>query len=1316
MIRTRILAALVALAATGILAAPASAAMTRQPLTPIGSFTSQKIAGQGPTVDAPQALTVDQANGDVYALDPVAGELVRLTASGKAHNFTAGPGAGTNALPLATLNGSHTNEIAIDNSGGPADGDIYVADGNSGTIAVFANSGASLGTLNGSGTPDGGFGLACGVAVNQTNGDVYVGDLGSDSVWRYSPSSTVVSESDYSGGIRTANPPCSLAANGNRVYAGDNVNHTGLGQFDASDFSIAPSTPTPTMIERGVASPAGTVLNPTALAVDPASGNLYVDESSWVAAFAPDGAFLYLFAGDGGSSGIAVAAGGNVYVSAPAGGSTSAAANVGASHIDVFGQPVPQPGYGFSNFDGGVFDADGSTVTQAGSHPYEATTTFSINELIDPSNPAGSTTPVEMTKDVKVDLPAGFIGDPTAVPQCTPQKASQLDCPDDTAVGIAAVQAGLGGIPTETWTAVYNVAPPAGVPAEFAFQDNSFPVRLVASVRSGGDYGLTVVGANATEQGELVGAIVTFWGVPSDPSHDGLRGDCARGEGLIGTRPGADLTCPSGQPPKAFLTLPTSCTGPATTTISADSWENPGTFVSASFVSHDLQGNPVGATGCDRLDFSPSITLKPDTASADAPAGLSVDLHMPLAGLRDPNGLAEANLRKAVVTLPAGYSVNPSSANGLDACSSDRIALSSPEPATCPDASKIGSVEIDTPLLDHPIKGGVYLARQSDNPFKSLLAIYIAVSDPKTGIVVKLPGHVEADATTGQLKTTFDNNPQLPFTDLKVDFFGGPRGALATPQQCGTYTATAEFTPWSGTASVTRADQFDVTSGCQNGFHPSFTAGTQNPHAGAFSPFVLSFSRSDTDESFQGLSVTLPAGLLGKLAGVQECSEAQLAAISTALGAGGAEAASPSCPAGSQVGTVTSGAGVGPSPFFLGGKAYLTGPYKGAPYGLVVVIPAQAGPFDLGNVVVRQRLEIDPIDAHVTAISDPLPTILDGIPLRVRRVDVTLDRPDFTLNPTSCAAKQIQAQLVSTSGTLADLAAPFSVGGCSDLAYAPKLAIALTGKGQTTDDKHPGVHAVLTQPVGQANNKKVTVSLPLSLALDPDNAQSLCEFTDGSKVDPTCPKGSIVGTATANSPILDQPLSGPVYFVKNIRKDPKSGREIRTLPKLVIPLTGQNGLRLTVTGTSNVVDNHLVSTFDNLPDAPVSDFTLDIDGGKHGILVVSGTDICKSTQIATREADGQNGKQANADVYLQTSACPLKIITKKVGKTSVAVKVGGLGAGKVTVTGKGIKKTTKIIASSTVATITAKRTKGKPGKVTVSFDPTGPAKARKTSK
>jgi hypothetical protein len=455
----------------------------------------------------------------------------------------------------------------------------------------------------------------------------------------------------------------------------------------------------------------------------------------------------------------------------------------------------------------------------------------------------------------------------------------------------------------------------------------------------------------------------------------------------------------------------------------------------------------------------------------------------------------------------------------------------------------------------------------------------------------------------------------------------------------------------------------------------------------------------------------MPTGLLANIASVPLCGEAQ--------------ANAGTCDDASQVGTTRTAAGPGTSPLTLPGKVFLTGGYKGGQYGLAIVVRAVAGPFDLGTVVVRASISVDPIDAHVTVVSDDVPNILsvkgkdgvaNGFKLLLRDIQVNVDRPSFIINPTSCAPKSIGGSIGSYGGATAAISQRFQVDGCAGLDLKPSLALTLSGKGQTTDGKHPAVSAVLAQKPGQSNLSKVRVALPLSLALDPDNANGLCEFVDGSKVEPTCPKASIVGKATAVTPILNEPLSGPVYFVKNIRKDPKSGRDIRTLPKLVLPLTGPNGIKLTLTGTSAVENDHLVTTFDNVPDAPVSSFKMDIIGGKGGILTVSNADICKATQVAEQQVDGQNGKDADASVSIQTPSCPLRVVSKKVGKTSVAVKVSGLGAGKVTVSGKGIKKTSKTIAKATVATITVKRTKGKPAKVTVSFDPAGPAKARKTTK
>jgi hypothetical protein len=530
----------------------------------------------------------------------------------------------------------------------------------------------------------------------------------------------------------------------------------------------------------------------------------------------------------------------------------------------------------------------------------------------------------------------------------------------------------------------------------------------------------------------------------------------------------------------------------------------------------------------------------------------------------------------------------------------------------------------------------------------------------------------------------------------------GSQAQLALPNACGTYETQAELTSWGGqVARSTSRMTVDQNCDAASRFAPSFSAGVTNPAGGKSSPFSLVVARADGEQELRSISsVQLPAGLLANVGSVPQCGEA--------------DAAAGTCPAASRVGRVEVAAGSG-SPVWLpqAGKlptsVSLTGPYKGAPFGLSIVVPAQAGPFDLGSVVVRAGVYIDRATTAVTVKSDPLPLILQGIPLRLRQINVLIDRAGFMRNPTNCNPASITAAIDSVSST-ATPSVRFQAGGCRDLDFAPKLAMTLSGKGQNTDGKHPALTAKLTQLDGQANNKKVSVSLPLSLALDPDNANGLCEPADAAA--DKCPALSIVGHAHGISPILDQPLDGPVYFVRGERKDPKSGRIIRTLPKLYVPLTGENGIKIDLHATSEVKADHLVTTFDNIPDAPVSSFDINIIGGKGGILTVSDADICKSTQVAEQQVDGQNGEAADGPVSIQTPSCPLKVLSKTIGKTSVAVKVSGLGAGKVTITGKGIKKTTKTISKATVATITAKRTTGKPGKLKVSFLPTGVKKAR----
>ncbi|HEV7493153.1 MAG TPA: hypothetical protein VGO10_05195 [Baekduia sp.] len=955
---------------------------------------------------------------------------------------------------------------------------------------------------------------------------------------------------------------------------------------------------------------------------------------------------------------------------------------------------------GVAAFVAGAYDADGNAETQAGAHPYSATTMFLVNTVLgtkDTVVPAGD------PRDIKVDLPPGFVGNPLVTPRC-PITGGTYECSTDTIVGVAGTLLNRFGVETDIG-ALFNDTPPVGSPAEFAFNQATLNVPLVASVRSGGDYGVTITAPNTSQAPFVIyGATVTIWGTPAAAAHDTQR--CVI-VSLCSFFPKPSTAVPA----RPLLSNPTDCPAEALAApvvgFSINSWQSPGVFDTVSAVQPAV-------TGCDQVPFEPSVSVTPTSSLADSASGLDVDISVPQDGLADPSQLATASLKKAVVQLPEGVSVNPSAATGLDGCSDDQVGINSLDASTCPDGSKIGTATIDTPLLDQRVTGDVYLGtpKSTDPTSGEMFRLFIVARNDRYGVSIKLPGSAVADPLTGRLTATFDNNPKLPFTDLKVTFKGGSRGILAMPQQCQTSASTATLTPWSGSAAVTQSTAVTVGGDCSFGFHPTLAAGMSSPAAGGSGTFSFNFARTDGEQWLQGLTAQLPTGLLASVRGIPLC--------------GSADAAAGTCPAASRIGSADASAGSG-DPFVLQkkGDVYLTEGYKGCPYGLAVRVPVEAGPFTgalaLPTIVVRQSVCVDPIDAHVTVTSDPLPTIDAGIPLRVRTVTVAIDRPGFMLNPTDCTPKAVTGTLGSAQGATAAVSSPFAAAGCGSLELKPKLALSLTGKGQTTDGKHPGVDAVLTQAGGQANLKKVEVRLPLSLALDPDNAQGLCEFVDGSKVVPTCPATSIVGSATAVTPILNQPLTGPVYFVKNIRIDAKTGRQIKTLPKLVVPLVGENGLRLTLTGTSAVPDNkHLVTTFEAIPDAPVSRFELKVDGGKHGILAVSDADVCKATQIARQQVDGQNGKQADADIMMGTP-CGLGVVAASHGATALKLTVGGIGAGKVTVSGKGINKTSRTIKNATTVslapklTAAAKRTLARHRdvkvKITVTFTPAGAKKA-----
>jgi hypothetical protein len=880
---------------------------------------------------------------------------------------------------------------------------------------------------------------------------------------------------------------------------------------------------------------------------------------------------------------------------------------------------------------------DGLPATGADSHPYQYTTSFSLNQnpslpgVDAPFLPAGGS-----LKELEVALPPGLIGNPTAIERCSPQQFNTIvsefhnQCPPGSVVGQVALQV-LEGRSTSDLAPLYNLVPPKGMPAQLGFEVLAAPIYIDTKLRTGSDYGVTTYLHNVTEAERISVSRVTIWGTPWDKSHDRVRGGC-----------GAEVN-PEKEPcsvegtPRPFLRAPSSCENSPFATISIESWVRPPASASES-------STEPAPTACNQPPFTPTIEAKPTTNVADSPTGLHVHLHLPQEENEEPEGIAEADLRDATVTLPPGLSVNPSSANGLGACSEQDIGYEgeregrqtfSPAAANCPVSAKIGSVEVDTPLVDHPLPGSIYLAKQSENPFGSLLALYLTVSDPQTGVVVKLPGKVSVDPLTGQITNTFEQNPQVPFEDLKVDLFEGARAPLRTPATCGespttpSFTTTTSLTPWTAPASgppATPSDSFQIEHAPAGGAcatsksalpnSPSFEAGTENPLAGAYSPFILKLSRPDGSQELTGLNLTLPAGLSARLAGTPECSAAGVAqALSrTNPGEGAAELQSPSCPAASQLGTVTVGAGAGPTPFYAQGKAYLAGPYKGAPLSMLIITPAVAGPFDLGSVAVRAALYLNPETAQVTVRSDPIPTIEQGIPLDVRSIAVKIDKPDFTLNPTSCEAKAITGEAISTQGQAAALNNRFQVGGCQNLGFHPNLALKL--KGPTKRAKNPALTATLTYPKGSyANIKSAQVTLPHSEFLEQAHIKTVC--TRPELASHTCPAASIYGSATAETPLLDKPLSGPVYLGVGFG---------HKLPDLVADLNGQ--IEVLLNGKVDTgKGNGLRNTFEVVPDAPVSKFTLSLFGGKKG-LIVNSEDLCgpQAKTKAIADFTAQNGK------------------------------------------------------------------------------------------
>lgn len=913
------------------------------------------------------------------------------------------------------------------------------------------------------------------------------------------------------------------------------------------------------------------------------------------------------------------------------------AANVARTADPTLVSATPPP-FGIDGFDAQVTaDAAGDPQTQAGAHPFEASTDIAFNTVSNPSPLGGDLYPVESTRDIVVDLPAGFVGDTTAADRCTADQLANSEgfralplCPSTSQVGTALIfvnndgnGAMFGPLP------VYNVVPPAGAPARLGFNVVGTVVTLDATLRTGGDYGLRATVRGVSEL-RIQSTRLTLWGVPSDPVHDRERACSGAGAPVQ-----SGVHCSSGAPRKAFLRNPTSCTAPGVgllTTVSIDSWEHPGVFVGASSYSHLPPGFPYapadwgpqqGPKGCEKLPFEPALTGGPPAdARAGSPVGFAFDLSLPQTN--DPDTLATADLKKAVVTLPEGVRVSPSSADGLQGCSSAQIALRSDADPACPDGSKLGTVSIVTPLLAQPLEGSIYLAAPFDNPFGSLVAIYLVARGQ--GVTIKLAGDVQMDPATGRITTTIDDNPQAPFTDVHLQFDGGPRAALSLPDACGTYRTHAELTSWArpdtpvAVESSFTVGQDESGQACPAHFAPQFDAGTASNSAGHSSSFLVRVARGDLDQELRSLTVNGPTGLTGRIASVPLCPAAA--------------AAAGTCAERSRIGDVTVGAGAGSNPFYItNGRAYLTGPYKGAPFGLSIVVPAVAGPFDLGNVVVRSAIFVDKHTAGLHIVSDTLPTILQGIPLNVRDIRVNVNRRGFFLNATSCAEKKIGATFTSTGGMRASASTRYQAGDCASLGFKPRMVLTVGGRGHTAAGRTTPLTTTLTMPSkGQANLRYVRVTLPRTLNARLTVIQDACTRQQFETDIRKCAHAK-AGTATAVTPLLRHALRGNAYFVTD-----RPG----FLPNLIVALRGQVAFdlvgKITIPG-----GKQLATTFATAPDVPVRSFTLKLFGDPRNASVGTLANLCTSKSRRAKVAIdyiAQNGRVVQTDQALRVNGCP----------------------------------------------------------------------------
>lgn len=915
-------------------------------------------------------------------------------------------------------------------------------------------------------------------------------------------------------------------------------------------------------------------------------------------------------------------------------------------------------------------------VTQAGAHPFQLTTTLQFDQGAMGSFGAFShrTARAEqpaLPRNVRLKLPAGLVGNPTSVKQCSEAAfIEEFDlhnlCPADSAIGVATatvIEHNNWGLTTVA-VPVFNLVPRAGEPARFGFTVGGVPVVLDTEVRSGEGYGIVVNVRNLSTAAQLLSSTVTLWGDPGSPAHDN-----ARGTNCVYFAPEGACSRPEELEEAPFLRMPTSCGSPLSFSTELEPWNTPlgGDIVDASSTS------TYDTDGCSAVPFTPQIEAAPGTDRADTPTPLTVNLKIPQKASEVPQGVSEADVKNTSVTLPAGLQINPAAAAGLEGCTENDIGYLGRNPETgelrfseeseaersgekasstfCPEHSELGIVHIKTPLLKEELTGAVYQASQDANPFGSLLTIYVIAEAPKAGVRLRLAGEVKVQPN-GQLVSTFPLTPQQPFERFTLEFFGGGKAPLAT-SGCGTYTTTSSIEPWSSSASepfsASPSSFFDVTSGpggssCSSvgGFAPSFAVGTTDNAGGAYSPLTLTLNRKDGEQTLSTVSMTMPPGLAGMISAVQPCPEAQ--------------ANAGDCPAASKIGHLRVSAGVGGEPIMLpeAGKpedpVYLTGPYKGAPFGLSIVAPAEAGPFNLGTVIVRGKIDVDPHTAQVSIESEPAPTRLQGIPLDIRSVEVVVDKTGFMYNPTNCSAMSIKGSIGSSEGASEAVSSRFEAADCASLPFKPKFEV--TTKAKHTRRYGAYLHVKVSSGAGQAHLKSVYVELPKLLPSRQETLKLACAEATFAANPASCPADSHVGTAVVHTPVLPVPLTGAAMLVSH------GGAGF---PDLDLVLQGDN-VTIEQTGTVNIEKGITSTDFGSVPDAPIDSIELTLPEGAHSILAATGN-LCSETVVKKVEtkAHGRTVRRKRSVIEKRDLSMPT-VITAQNGaviKEATTISVTG---------------------------------------------------------